>query len=82
VLDDFDVNNIRDMKDALECIQMLLNLVESLHQDNLELKKQLQQSKDEVNLLKGEQPKPNIKPNKNLLRMKERDQKSEKKTVK
>lgn len=65
MLDDFDINNIRDMKDALECIQMLLNLVESLNQEKLELKKQLQQSKDEVNLLKGEQPKPNIKPNKN-----------------
>lgn len=53
------------MKDAKECIQMLLNMLERLNQENLELKKQLQQLKDEINLLKGEQPKPNIKPNKN-----------------
>lgn len=65
MLKDFDINSIRDMKDARECIQMLLNLVESLYQGNLSLKKQLQNLQNEINRLKGEQGKPPIKPGKN-----------------
>ena len=65
MLKDFDINSIRDMKDARECIQMLLNLVESLYQENLSLKKQLQNFQNEINRLKGQQGKPPIKPGKN-----------------
>ena len=44
---------------------MLLNLVESLYQENLSLKKQIQNLQNEINRLKGEQGKPPIKPGKN-----------------
>jgi hypothetical protein len=64
VLNDFDINNIRDMDDARDCILMLFNLVETLKQENLELKNEVQQLRDEINRLKGEQGKPKIKPNK------------------
>ena len=64
MLNDFDINNIRDRDDARDCILMLFNLVETLKQENLELKKEVQQLRDEINRLKGEQGKPKIKPNK------------------
>ena len=64
MLNDFDINNIRDMDDARDCILRLFNLVETLKQENLELKKEVQQLRDEINRLKGEQGKPKIKPNK------------------
>ena len=64
MLNDFDINNIRDMDDARNCILTLFNLVETLKQENLELKKEVQHLRDEINRLKGEQGKPKIKPNK------------------
>jgi len=64
MLDDLDINNIRDLDDALDCIKKLLNLVETLNQEILELKRQNQELRDEINRLKGEQGKPKIKPNK------------------
>lgn len=44
-------------------LQHLRNLVETLYKQNLSLKSQNQQLKDEINRLKGEKGKPNIKPN-------------------
>jgi hypothetical protein len=64
VLSDLDINNIRDFDDALDCIRKLLNLVETLSQENRELKRQNQELRDEINRLKGEQGKPKIKPKK------------------
>ncbi len=64
MLNDFDINNITDLDDALDCIRKLLNLVETLNQEILELKRQNQQLRDEINRLKGEQGKPKIKPKK------------------
>lgn len=64
MLNDLDVNNITDLEDALDVIRKLLNLVEALRQENLELKRQNQELRDEINRLKGEQGKPKIKPNK------------------
>ena len=64
MLNDLDINNIRDLDDALDVIRKLLNLVETLCQENLELKKQNQQLQDEIHRLKGEQGKPKIKPSK------------------
>jgi len=64
VLDDLDINNIRDLDDSLDDIRKLLNLVETLSQENRELKRQIQELRDENNRLKGEQGKPKIKPNK------------------
>ena len=42
-------------------LNKLLNLVETIHHENEELKEANQQLKDEVNHLKGEQGKPDIK---------------------
>jgi len=64
VLNDLDINSINDLDDALDVIRKLLNLVETLRQGNLELKRQNQQLQDEINRLKGEQGKPKIKPSK------------------
>jgi len=64
VLNDLDINNIRDLDDSLDDIRKLLNLVETLSQENRELKRQIQELRDEINRLKGEQGKPKIKPNK------------------
>ena len=64
MLDDLDIAKIRDLDDALDCIKKLLNLIETLHQEILELKRQNQELRDENNRLKGEQGKPTIKPNK------------------
>jgi regulator of replication initiation timing len=64
MLDDLDINNIRDLDDALDCIRKLFNLVETLNQEILELKRQNQELRDENNRLKGEQGKPKVKPSK------------------
>ena len=64
MLDDLDINNIRDLDDPLDFIRKLFNLVETLSQENGELKRQIQKLRDEINRLKGEQGKPKIKPNK------------------
>lgn len=64
MLNDLDINNIRDLDDSLDYIRKLLNLVETLSQENRELKHQIQELRDEINRLKGEQGKPKVKPNK------------------
>jgi len=64
MLNGLDINSIRSLDDALEVIRKLLNLVETLNQETLELKRQNQKLRDENNRLKGEQGKPKIKPNK------------------
>ena len=64
MLDDLDISNIRDLNDARDCITKLLNLIETLNQESLELKRQNQELRDEINRLKGEQGKPKIKPQK------------------
>ena len=64
MLSGLDINNITDLDDGLDVIRKLLNLVEALGQENLELKRQNQELRDEINRLKGGQGKPKIKPNK------------------
>ncbi len=64
MLNNLDINNITDLDDAIDVIRKLFNFVETLRQENLELKKQNQQLQDEINRLKGEQGKPKIKPSK------------------
>jgi len=64
MLGGLDINNIRDLDEALDCIRKLFNLVETLNQEILELKRQNQELRDEINRFKGEQGKPKIKPNK------------------
>lgn len=64
MLNDLGTNNIRDLDDALDYIKKLFNLVETLNQEILELKRQNQELRDENNRLKGEQGKPKVKSNK------------------
>jgi hypothetical protein len=47
-----------------EAVYLLLNLIESTIAENNKLKGETQSLKDEINRLKGEQGKPDIKPNK------------------
>jgi hypothetical protein len=62
MLTDFNINLIKDLDTAREDIRKLLNLIEALQQENQELKRIIQQLRDELNHLKGEQGKPHIKP--------------------
>lgn len=64
MLNDLDINNIRDLDDSLDYIRKLFNLVETLSQENRELKRQIQELRDENNRLKGEQGNPKVKSNK------------------
>jgi cell division septum initiation protein DivIVA len=84
MLDDIDMQNIRDLDGALDCIKKLFNLVETLNQNNLELKRQNQELRDEINRLKGEQGKPKIKPSKKNPSQysSEKDQKNERNAAK
>jgi hypothetical protein len=64
MLTDFDPNQIQDLEDARKVIVLLLNLVEEVKQENDQLRETIQQLRDEINRLKGEQGKPDIKPDK------------------
>jgi hypothetical protein len=53
-----DFNNPKGIK---VCFEHLCNLIETLYQENMELKRENQKLKDEINRLKGEKGKPDIK---------------------
>jgi hypothetical protein len=63
LLEDFDPTQIQDLEGSRQAIMMLLNLVETLKTENQGLRELVQRLRDEINRLKGEQGKPNIKPN-------------------
>ena len=62
MLDKLDLNAIQD-ENARELIRQLLNLVEKLSADLRDAQVEIQQLRDEVNRLKGEQGQPKIKGN-------------------
>ena len=64
MLNGFDINSIQDLDEALYWLREFQNIFEIMNQENLELKNKLQEVRDENNRLKGEQPKPKIKPKK------------------
>ena len=64
MLTSFDPNQIQDLEGSRQAIVLLLNLVEEVKQENDQLRETVQQLRDEINRLKGEQGKPDIKPNK------------------
>ena len=64
MLDDFNPDTIQDLPAARAAICHWLNLVESIAQENRALKAENQSLRDEINRLKGEQGKPDIKPQK------------------
>lgn len=68
MLKDIDPTSIQEIEGARQTIKILLNLVETLKQENDLFKEEIQHLKDEINRLKGEQGKPDIKPRKNKLK--------------
>ena len=64
MLTNFNPQQIQDLKGARQAITLVLNLVEEIKKENDELQKTIQQLRDEINRLKGEQGKPDIKPSK------------------
>jgi hypothetical protein len=61
---DFDPNQIQDLEGAQKALVLVLNLVEEVKQENDQLREIIQKLRDEINRLKGEQGKPDIKPDK------------------
>lgn len=61
MLETVNPETIKDLASARVTIQMLLNLVEEVSSANQALRQEVQELRDEVNRLKGEQGKPNIK---------------------
>lgn len=64
MLDNLDLDSIQD-ENARELIRQLLNLMEQLSADLRDAQVENQRLRDEVNRMKGEQGKPNIKGNLN-----------------
>ena len=61
---DFDPNQIQDLEGTQKALVLVLNLVEEVKQENVQLREIIQKQRDEINRLKGEQGKPDIKPGK------------------
>ena len=60
---EIDLTQIEDEK-MRQLVGSLLNIIEDMSTDNRRLREENQQLRDEINRLKGEQGKPDIKPNK------------------
>ena len=73
MLSGFNPQEIQDLEGARRAISALLNLVESVKQENQALRDEVQRLRDELNRQKGEQGKPTVKANK----PKEREHSSE-----
>ena len=61
---DLNLELLNLLAKALQRILFLQNLIEKVKSENRDLRAEVQQLRDENNRLKGEQAKPNIKPNK------------------
>lgn len=61
MLSGFNPQAIQELEGARQAIVALLNLVETVKQENQELRAEVQRLRDEINRLKGEQGKPEIK---------------------
>lgn len=64
LLETIDPNEIQDLEGARQAMVLLLNLVEELLAENRALREENQCLRDEINRLKGEQGKPDIRANK------------------
>lgn len=82
-----DLDKLNNVEQLRKAVVVLLNLVETLTPQNLANQKEIQELKDTINLLKGEQGRPQItgtgkKPNKDVSsqgKEKERQEKKEEK---
>ena len=68
LLSGFNPQAIQDLEGARRAILELLNLVESMKQENQTLRDEVQRLRDEINRLKGEQGKPDVKASKSKSR--------------
>ncbi len=82
MLTGFDPNKIQDLEGARQAIVLLLNLVEGVKQENDQLREMIQQLRDEINRLKGEQGKPEIKLDKRNDHSSEKERRMPKKWAK
>lgn len=64
MLENLNPEQIQDLEGARQAIKLLLNLVEEMKQENNALRAEVQQLRDEINRMKGEQGKPDIRSNK------------------
>jgi len=64
MLSGFNPEKIQDLEGARRALLELLNLVESMNQENQSLRDEVQRLRDEINRLKGEQGKPKVKASK------------------
>lgn len=64
MLSGFNPQEIQELEGARRAILALLNLVESMKQENQALRDEVQRLRDEISRLKGEQGKPDIKASK------------------
>ncbi|MCP4252427.1 MAG: hypothetical protein GY775_03265, partial [Candidatus Scalindua sp.] len=62
---DFSKIDFNDSETIKVIVQHLSNLIEALNKENIVLKAENQKLKDEINRLKGEKGKPDIKPKAN-----------------
>lgn len=69
MLNDLDIGNIRDYHSAMDLIRHLLNLTESLNRENQELKRQLQELRDEINRSRVNREDQRFLPAKNPLKI-------------
>lgn len=83
MIPDFDLDQIKGKEEAFALIKELLNLLEIQQRQISDLKADNQALRDEINRLKGEQGKPDIKPkrkkNKNTDYSSEKERKKKKK---
>jgi regulator of replication initiation timing len=79
LLENMDLNFDQVAEKVKETILTLFNMIEALAKENTDLRQDNQHLRDEINRLKGEHGKPNIKPNPNISSEKER--KNKEKTV-
>lgn len=64
MLENINPQMIQDIEGVRQVVVLLLNIVEELKQENLAQGIEIQRLRDEINRLKGEQGKPDIKPSK------------------
>jgi hypothetical protein len=74
MLDDLDLNDLEDPVRARRLLERVLNVVEELSAELATVKAEKQHLQDELNRLKGEQPKPRILPSKRAKQDQSSDQ--------